>query len=119
MCSSTSLSCLTHHTFFIRVEKVGQVVLRCPAFQQWKHSPFLMQHFHSSGSHVLDRVGCEKEWYVPLVGCLFLWAISSARSHCIWKWIAFEYHSSTLEGMVSMDMMRFIKRGEYQRKNIQ
>ena len=126
MCSSTSLSCLTHCTFFIGIEKVGQAVLRCPAFWQQKHSPFSMQHFclsgvsqvilttsmsMASGLHTLDGAGCEKEWYVPLVGCLFLWAIFSTRSYCIWKWITFEYHSSTLEGMVSMDMMRFIKEG--------
>ena len=126
MCLSTSLSCLTRCTFFIGVEKMGQAVLRCPAFRQQKHSPISMQHFRSSGVsrviltmstsmasglRVLDRVGCEKEWYVPLVGCLFLWAISSAHSHCIWKWITFEYHSSTLEGTVSMDIMHFIKEG--------
>ena len=71
-----SLSCFTYQTLFIWVEKVGQAVLRCPAFWQRKHKPFSMQRFHSSGvrreilmtstsiasgSRVLEGVGWEKE----------------------------------------------------------
>ena len=37
--------------------------------------------------------------------------MSSAHSHCVWKATAFLYHSSMVEGTVSMDMMRRIKGG--------
>ena len=31
------------------IEKEEHSLLRCSAFQQWKHNPFSMQHFLSSG----------------------------------------------------------------------
>ena len=37
--------------------------------------------------------------------------MSSARSHWVWKAIAFLYQSSMVEGTVSMDMMRRIRGG--------
>ena len=37
--------------------------------------------------------------------------MSSPRSHWVWKAMAFLYHSSMVEGTVSMDMMRHIKGG--------
>ena len=37
--------------------------------------------------------------------------ISSALSHCVWKWMALAYHSSIFLGTVSMNMIRFIKAG--------
>ena len=42
---------------------------------------------------------------------MFLLAMSSARSHWVWKATAFLYHSSMVEGTVSMDMMRHIRGG--------
>ena len=37
--------------------------------------------------------------------------MSSVRSHWVWKATAFLYHSSMVEGTVSMDMMQRIKGG--------
>ena len=42
---------------------------------------------------------------------MFLLAMSSARSHWVWKVTAFLYHSLMVEGTVSMDMMRRIRGG--------
>ena len=38
-------------------------------------------------------------------------AMSSARSHWVWKAMAFLYHSSMVAGTVSMDMMQHIRGG--------
>ena len=37
--------------------------------------------------------------------------MSSARSHWVWKAIAFLYHSSMVEGTVSIDMIRRMSGG--------
>ena len=42
---------------------------------------------------------------------MFLLAMSSARSHWVWKATAFLYHSSMVEGTVSIDMMWRIRGG--------
>ena len=90
--SSSSISCkfgipsswiilLTCHPGFL-FGKEGHSLLRCPAFQQRKHNPFLMQHFLSSGvsfpmqmtstSIALESLGLEelevKGWYRCWVG---------------------------------------------------
>ena len=100
-------------------------LLRCPAFQQQKHNPFLMHHFLSSGvsfsmrtistfialgSLVLEGVGV-KGWYECCVGHWFLFEISSARSHWVWKWMALEYHSWIVVGTVSMYMIHRMREG--------
>ena len=44
-----SSSLLMHWTLGFGMEvKIGQLVLLCPAFWQWKQKPFSMQIFHSS-----------------------------------------------------------------------
>ena len=42
---------------------------------------------------------------------MFLLAMLSTRSHWVWKATAFLYHSSMVEGTVSIDMMRRIRGG--------
>ena len=42
---------------------------------------------------------------------MFLLAMSSARSHWVWKATAFLYHSLMVEGTVSIDIMRRISGG--------
>ena len=44
---SSWITLLTCHSGFLFGKKEHSL-LRCPAFQQWKHNPFLMQHFLSS-----------------------------------------------------------------------
>ena len=46
--SSSLTTLLTGHLGFL-FGKEGHSSLRCPAFQQWKHSLFSIQHFLSSG----------------------------------------------------------------------
>ena len=62
------------------------------------------------GSLVLEGVGV-KGWYKCWMGRWFLFEISSARSHWVWKWMALEYHSWMVVGMVSMDMIRRMREG--------
>ena len=105
--------------------KKGHSLLRCPGFQQWKHNLFSMHCFLSSGvsfptrtmstsialgSLVLEGMGV-KGWYECWVGCWFLFEISSAHSHWVWKWMALKYHSWMVVGTVSMDMIRRMREG--------
>ena len=105
--------------------KEGHYLLRCPAFQQQKHSPFLIQRFLSSrmsfpmqitstsialGSLAFEEWGVSG-WYRCWVGCWFLLKISSAYSHWVWKWIALKYHSWMVVGIVSMDMIHHMREG--------
>ena len=46
-----------------------------------------------------------KDWYECWTGHWFLFEISSAHSHWVWKWMALEYHSWIVVGTVSMDMI--------------
>ena len=46
--SSSWITLLTCHSGFL-LGKKGHSSLRCPAFWQWKHNPFSMQCFLSSG----------------------------------------------------------------------
>ena len=62
------------------------------------------------GSLVLEGVGV-KGWYECWVGCWFLFEISSAHSHWVWKWMALEYHSWIIVDMVSMDMIHHMREG--------
>ena len=122
--SSSHIILLTCHPGFL-LGKDGHSPLRCSGFWQQKHNPFSMHRFLSSGvsfptqttstsialgSLVLEGVGV-KGWYECQMGCWFLFEISSAHSHWVWKWMALEYHSWMVVGMVSMDMIHRMREG--------
>ena len=122
--SSSCIILLTCHPGFL-LGKAGHSLLKCPVFRQWEHNPFLMHRFLSSGvsflmqttstsialgSLVLEGVGV-KGWYECWVGHWFLFEISSTHSHWVWKWMALEYHSWMVVGMVSMDMIHRMREG--------
>ena len=46
-----------------------------------------------------------------LGGALVSFEISSARSHWVWKWMALEYHSWIVVGMVFIDMIHRMREG--------
>ena len=125
--SSSCIILLTYHPGFL-LEKEEYSPLRCPAFWQWKHNPFSMHHFLSPGvsfptwmtstsialgSLVLEGVGV-KDWYTCWMERWFLFEISSTRSHWVWKWMALEYHSWIVVGMIFMDMIRCMREGVFQ-----
>ena len=66
--------------------------------------------FGGSGSGERVEVGVVKEWKWE-EDVQLLRAISSARSHCFWKWVAFWYQSATVVGGVSMERMRRMREG--------
>ena len=55
--------------------------------------------------------GVGKGWYVWWEVLEFHLAISSARSHWVWKAVTFLYQLSMVEGTVSIDMIRHINAG--------
>ena len=65
--------------------------------------------------HSIGVFGFSGRWRGEHVVCGFcgltISLISSALSHCVWKWMALAYHSSIFLGTVSMNMIRFIKAG--------
>ena len=65
----------------------------------------------ASGLWVLALEEFEKEWYVWWEALVFFLVMSSACSHWVWKVTAFLYHSSMVEGTVSMDMIRRMRGG--------